>query len=245
MEPLPVWHLLSGAQLQFSQEYHEKPRSEILPLLPAKASVSLDIGCGTGITSALLRERFPAITALGVEVQTAAAAIARTRLHDVTDHDLQLASLPESFAQPGAVDLVLMLDVLEHMYHPWHALQNLLPSLASDATVLASIPNARCLAFLDQIAAGSFKYAPYGLFDVTHIRFFTLTNIRTMFADCGYEIVDVMPIPYPDSLMPKIVSRSWQHVETQHLTIKHDAIDGFNELFAGQWLVSARPVTRR
>ena len=245
MESTPIWHLLSGAQLQFSEEYHEKPRTEILPLLPAKATASLDVGCGTGITSALLLDRFAGLRALGMEVQPAAAAIARNRLHDVTAHDLQLGSIPEGFARHGTIDLVLLLDVLEHMYHPWRALENLRCSLATNATVLASIPNARCLAFLDQVAAGSFKYAPYGLFDVTHIRFFTLSNIKSMFNECGYDIVDVMPIAYPESLMPKIVSRSWQHVETQHLTIKHDAIDGFNELFAGQWLVSARPSLQR
>ncbi len=236
------WRLLSGPQLQFSGEYHEKPRSEIAPLLPAQAICSLDIGCGTGITSLMLKERFPKLNTYGVEIQTDAAAKARTRLDGVSAHDLQNAPLDEHFLAYGSVDLVLLLDVLEHMYHPWQALRNLRPTLTTNATVIASIPNARCLAFLEQIASGSFEYAPYGLFDVTHIRFFTLSNIKAMFNECGFSVVDVMPVDYPASLMPEIVSRSWRHVETKHLIIKHDAIDGFNELFAGQWLVSARPL---
>lgn len=235
------WRLLSGAQLQFSEEYHEKPRTEIVPLLPTHATRSLDIGCGTGITSMMLKEKYPAISLHGIEVQTEAANKARTRLNAVTSHDLQTSALPESFAATGSIDLVLLLDVLEHMYHPWQALQHLRPSLASNATLVASIPNARCLAFLDQIASGSFEYAPYGLFDVTHIRFFTLKNIKAMFTDCGYRVTDVMPIEYPAAMMPPIVSRSWQHVETKNFLFKHDAIDGFNELFAGQWLVAAQP----
>jgi O-antigen biosynthesis protein len=235
------WKLLSGAQLQFSEEYHEKPRVEIKPLLPSVANQSLDIGCGTGITSMMLKEIFPNLHTLGIEVQPQAAVRARTRLTNVTDHDLQKAPLPEAFAAAESIDLVLLLDVLEHMYHPWRALQHLKQSLSKNATVVASIPNARCLAFLDQIASGSFQYAPYGLFDVTHIRFFTLKNIRAMFTDCGYEIIDTMPIEYPPAMMPPIVSRSWQHVETKNFLFKHDAIDGFNELFAGQWLVAARP----
>ncbi len=242
METESPWRLLSGAQLQFSEEYHEKPRTEILPLLPEHATRSLDIGCGTGITSMMLKERFADIDLYGIEVQTDAADKARKRLKSVTDHDLQLSPLPESFVTAGSIDLVLLLDVLEHMYHPWRALQNLHPALSRNATIVASIPNARCLAFLDQIASGSFAYAPHGLFDVTHIRFFTLNNIKSMFADCGYRVMDVMPIEYPESMMPSVISRSWQHVETKNFTIKHDAIDGFNELFAGQWLVAAKPV---
>ena len=235
----PAWKLLSGAQLQFSDEYHEKPRTEITPLLPDRATRSLDIGCGTGVTSVLLRDHFPEIALYGIEVQEQAAERARVRLTGVSSHDLQQGPLPPDFVSPGSFDLVLLLDVLEHMYHPWQALINLRESLAPNARLIASVPNARCLAFLDQIASGSFRYQPFGLFDVTHIRFFTLTNIRQMFEDCGYRVVDTMPIEYPTAMMPAIVSRSWQHIETANITIKHGAVEGFNELFAGQWLVAA------
>ncbi len=235
----PAWHLLGKRQLQFSDEYHEKPRTEIMPLLPDSATRILDVGCGTGVTSLMLAERYPGARLYGVEVQPEAAAIARGRLAAVSDHDLQTGPFPGSFLSPGEIDLVLMLDVLEHMYHPWRALQNLRPALSDDTSLIISIPNARCLAFLDTIAGGSFEYAPNGLFDITHIRFFTLNNVRSMLDETGYTLVDWMPIEYPPSMMPPIVSRSWQHVETRNLTIKHGKVDGFNELFAGQWLLRA------
>ena len=240
-----VWRLLEEKQLQFSEEYHQKPRAEIVPLLPDSATRILDVGCGTGATSLMLSERFPGVQLYGVEIQPEAAAIARGRLAAVSDHDLQTGPFPESFLSPGDIDLVLILDVLEHMYHPWRALQNLRSVLSTDASLIISIPNARCLAFLDRIAGGSFEYAPNGLFDVTHIRFFTFKNIRSMLNETGYALVDWMPIEYPPSLMPPIVSRSWQHVETANLVIKHGRVDGFNELFAGQWLIRAQPARGR
>jgi trans-aconitate methyltransferase len=236
-----AWHLLAGKQLEFSNEYHEKPRTEIMPLLPSSATRILDVGCGTGVTSLMLGERYPGARIYGVEVQPEAAAIARRRLSDVSDHDLQSGPFPSTFLSPGEIDLVLLLDVLEHMYHPWRALQNLRSVLSDHSNLIISIPNARCLAFLDTIAGGSFEYAPNGLFDVTHIRFFTLDNIKSMLNETGYELVDLMPIEYPASLMPEIVSRSWEHVETKNMTIKHGKVDGFNELFAGQWLLRAQP----
>lgn len=238
----PPWTLLSGRQLQFSKEYHENPRTEIAPLLPESAIVSLDVGCGTGATSRFLAARYPGLRCLGLEIQDDARKIATSRLSAVTNHDLMQGPLPETFTPPGSVDLVILLDVLEHMYHPWKALCNLKPVLAEDAVVLISIPNARCLAFLETVASGSFRYDHHGIFDITHVRFFTLGNMIAMLSETGYETLDYMPIEYPAVMMPKITSRSWQHVETENLIVKHGAADGFNDLFAGQYLIKATPV---
>jgi SAM-dependent methyltransferase len=237
----PAWHLLAGKQLPFSHEYHEKPRTEIMPLLPDLATCILDVGCGTGVAARMLGERYRGARLYGVEIQPEAAAIARERLAKVSDHDLQSGPFPDAFLPHGEVDLVLMLDVLKNICHPWRVLQNLRPALSDDASLIISIPNARCLAFLDAIAGRSFEYAPNGPFDATHIRPFTLDNVRSMLNETGYTLVDWMPIEYPPSLMPPIVSRSWQHVETRNLTVKHGKVDGFNELFAGQWLQRAQP----
>ena len=38
---------------------------------------------------------------------------------------------------------------------------------------------------------GDFRYTPVGLLDETHLRFFGLKNIFTLFAECGYQISDI------------------------------------------------------
>jgi len=80
----PAWHLLAGKQLPFSHEYHEKPRTEIMPLLPDSATCILDVGCGTGVAARMLGERYRGARLYGVEIQPEAAAIARERLAKVS-----------------------------------------------------------------------------------------------------------------------------------------------------------------
>jgi O-antigen biosynthesis protein len=82
----------------------------------------------------------------------------------------------------------LLADVLEHLYDPWNLLLRVRPYLAPDAQIVASIPNARNLLLLDELAGGGFGYVEAGLLDVTHIRFFTKRSILAMFAETGYEI---------------------------------------------------------
>jgi 2-polyprenyl-3-methyl-5-hydroxy-6-metoxy-1,4-benzoquinol methylase len=96
-----------------------------------------------------------------------------------------------SLYDPASIDALLLADVLEHLYDPWHFLVRIRPYLTPDAQIVASIPNVRNLALLGEIAGGSFSYVPAGLLDVTHIRFFTLREITKLFEQTGYEITSV------------------------------------------------------
>jgi SAM-dependent methyltransferase len=71
-------------------------------------------------------------------------------------------------------DLVLCLDVLEHMVDPWRFVSKLFRLMSPGATIVFSIPNVRNLrVVLPLLFLGQWTYEDEGILDRTHLRFFT------------------------------------------------------------------------
>jgi 2-polyprenyl-3-methyl-5-hydroxy-6-metoxy-1,4-benzoquinol methylase len=170
-------------------DYFANTRAEILPYLEGKFAKSLDVGCGAGLVSAALRERGLVKEAHGVELSPNAKAEAAKKLDRVFAEDLS-ASEPKEIL--GPYDLVLCLDVLEHMYDPWTALRRIRKLLGPQGTLLVSIPNVRNFrASFPLLIRGDWKYDEAGILDSTHIRFFTKKTARQLVEGAGFEIVKI------------------------------------------------------
>lgn len=91
----------------------------------------LDVGCGDG---QLLDRLAPWGTAEGLETdrETLTADSARRRIH--------IGPLDDSFGTPGSRDLVLFLDVLEHLDDPVGALRRARTLLAPGGRIVVSVP---------------------------------------------------------------------------------------------------------
>jgi 2-polyprenyl-3-methyl-5-hydroxy-6-metoxy-1,4-benzoquinol methylase len=168
--------------------YYDRVRDELLALVRGAPRTVLDVGCGGGATAAELKRRFPSATVVGIEPVVAAARRAEQRLDRVLCANAETLDFGAAELAPGTFDLIFAADVLEHMYDPWRMLERLRELLAPGGHLIASIPNVRNLWLLERIARGTFAYADEGLLDITHIRFFTLREMRAMFADTGYQI---------------------------------------------------------
>ena len=152
--------------------YFDRPRREVLPHLPGRCARLLDLGCGAGATIALLREARAIDWAGGLERDPAAAARARMVADRVWEGDLERFDAAEIPA--GSLDLVLLLDVLEHLVDPWSVVERVSPLLAPGGRLIVSVPNVRNWKFLWRLAVlGDFRYREAGLLDRTHLRFFT------------------------------------------------------------------------
>ncbi len=152
--------------------YFAHARKEIASLLPKKCGRVLEIGCGSGATLGWLRQSRQASCTVGVEIASSAAESARAHADVVHCIDFERADLP---ADSGLFDVILCLDVLEHMVDPWRVIDRMVSTwLAPGGTLVLSLPNVRHYSVvLPLLFRGRWNYENAGLLDRTHLRFFT------------------------------------------------------------------------
>ncbi len=167
-----------------NNSYFDTPRLEIMPHLPARVGRLIDLGCGTGATTAAVRAARSVAWAGGVEYLPDVAEQARARFDRLWVGDAAQAGLEAEIA-PASLDLALCLDVLEHMVDPWAMVKRLSSLLAPGGRLIVSVPNIRNYRFIWKLAAkGDFHYRDFGLLDRTHLRFFVQETAEQL-ATCG------------------------------------------------------------
>ncbi len=167
--------------------YYTHARREILPYLPERCARVLDIGCGAGATVEAIRAERSVEWTGGVELDPAAAEAARRRFDYIFEGPLDDAPLEEA-VPAGSLDLVLCLDVLEHMVDPWGAVRRLSPLLAPGGRLIVSVPNIRNWKFIWRLLTkGDFRYRDSGLLDRTHLRFFVRETAIELASAGGLE----------------------------------------------------------
>ncbi|MBU2581876.1 MAG: class I SAM-dependent methyltransferase [Alphaproteobacteria bacterium] len=172
--------------------YFAGAREDMVADLPFDPTASiLEIGCGSGDTGALALERGRAKRYVGVELMVEPAATAATRLSRVLVGDAE--QLAFDF-QPAEFDGLIMSEVLEHLRDPEALLKRLHRFVRPDGVVLASSPNIANWKVLRELLAGRFPQADRGVFDRTHLRWFTPESFAAMFERAGYKVVSVRPV---------------------------------------------------
>ncbi len=173
-------------------DYYDSTREEATTLVDPQGLRVLDVGCGSGVVGASLK-RAGAREVVGIEYAPDAARRAALVLDRVLTGDVD--TLPLDFA-PGSFDLMLCLDVLEHLPYPEATLNRLLPFLSAHGTLLVSLPNMRYAGTLKKlIFEADWPRLPSGIFDGTHLRWFTDKSARRMFAEAGLEVVTRRRVP--------------------------------------------------
>lgn len=159
-------------------------RREIAPLLPERASRILDVGAGAGATAAWVGARYGNSRTVALEGNPALEGQLRANCDEVHITDLN-AELPDV----GAPDLVLLLDVLEHLVDPWRVLSNVTSIMAPGATVIVSVPNVAHLSVaMPLLLRGSFAYRDAGILDRTHVRFSVRESAAELLKSAGLRV---------------------------------------------------------
>jgi SAM-dependent methyltransferase len=149
----------------------------------------LDIGCGCGANARALKEQKPAARVVGVEPNARAAELARRACDEVFQGTLEEWMRSEHGEE--RFDALVLSDVLEHVADPIAFVRSVaaVPPLRS-ALWIVSVPNYAVWYNRVTTLLGVQKYAWSGLWDRTHLRFYTRRTARELLEYCGLRIVD-------------------------------------------------------
>lgn len=223
-------------------DYFALERLEVVQMVlqhGIRAARILELGCAAGATakqfkSALSPERY-----VGLEMEPEVAEQARAHLSEVHVVDLN-ATAPEALGlAKESFDLLLALDVLEHLYNPWDVLADYSELLAPGGHAVLSIPNVANVAVIQQLAQGKWQYESAGLLDATHIRFFTRESIGQLVTGAGLNLLHVSSVlnPRPDLTQAR---EAGNNINLGNIQISNLSKSDVLNLFAFQFLVIAQ-----
>lgn len=164
-----------------NDDYYNKARVDILTLVPNGENRVLDIGCGYGATLKLLEKEGKAAEIAGVDIIDIS-----NPPYFFSKIDLDTNKIPY---KNNYFDVVLCLDVLEHLRDPWKTLTEIVKHVKPGGVVVVSLPNICHYSTLKKIfIKRSFEYSKSGILDKTHLRFFCKKDMHNLIAQAGLKI---------------------------------------------------------
>jgi 2-polyprenyl-3-methyl-5-hydroxy-6-metoxy-1,4-benzoquinol methylase len=181
---------------------HDLLRRRLLALPPGGSL--LDLGAGPGHLGRAVRERYAYMAAVEADPE------ARAEGEGVYDRWIT-ARVDGEIAIDRPFDVVVCADVLEHLADPSMLLARLRRWLAPGGRLLVSIPNVANLWARLSLAAGRFEYTDRGIFDHTHLRFYTRRSARRLLRESGFRIERECASAVPAELAwPALGHRPWR-----------------------------------
>ncbi|HVR72950.1 MAG TPA: class I SAM-dependent methyltransferase [Planctomycetota bacterium] len=147
----------------------------------------LDAGCGPGW--ALERFRGAGFDATGIDASQVAVREAKSRGLDARVADLERP--PREALGDAGFDVVVLLEVLEHLLDPLGVLRRLGEVLEPGGRLVVSLPNEIALPARLSILFGRL---PFGGHEDPHVRHFDRGAARRLFDAAGCEVLAELPV---------------------------------------------------
>jgi hypothetical protein len=169
-----------------------------------------------------------------VEPHPVWAARARAFYRTVYDRAIEAAALP-----PRHYRLVVCADVLEHTADPAAVLKQLRAAATDDAMFVVSLPNVAHLSARLLLLLGRFPQMERGIFDRTHLHFYTRDTAAEMLRAAGLDVVRARPTPVPlEQIWPEQRARGLLRAL---MLAQRAGLLLAPTLFGFQWIFVARP----
>ena len=210
----------------------DHPRFVQICRLVGESEKILDVGSGFGEFSRKLAKRGKKVVAWDISNRT----IEMCKSAGIEAYQINIETDP--FIDCGTFDVILMLEIFEHLIDPLVALAKLKDLLNPRGLLVLSTPNAAYIKWRLQLLFGGLpdfgedrilSDRPYNLLHKTPV---TYDALRQVLATAGFEITSVEAEDYG-------VSVGWSKPGLRH--IREWLRKNWLSLFAGSFVVSARP----
>jgi len=210
--------------------------SQIINWIKSEKPVEvLEVGTATGYLSAEMTSLGCNVT--GIEQDPGMAELARPHCRRMLVGDIETLEVDTL----GQFDAIVFGDVLEHLRNPRSVLEQLSKLLKPGGRILISLPNVANIWVRLNLLFGRFNYTRVGIFDESHLRFFTLKTAKELAADAGLDVISASATPIPLPLILPATSKgrafSFLHVLNWGLTRLRKTLLGY------QFILVCRPRT--
>jgi 2-polyprenyl-3-methyl-5-hydroxy-6-metoxy-1,4-benzoquinol methylase len=208
-----------------TENYYGNVNPTLLEVVDPRAQRVCEFGCGAGAFAHAVKQRCAGVHYVGVELMADQLAMAKSVLDIGLVRNLDLLGDGKKDAELSDAlpfnqfDHVIFGDVLEHLDDPLLALSQAKLRLSDNGTALVCMPNVQHWSVLAQLILGSWPQAESGIFDKTHRRWFTLSDMVKLMESAGLKVTQIVPrIFSPEKGAPLIAA---MEKATQLLGVNH------------------------
>ena len=183
----------------------------------------LDVGCGSGVLSHSVAANSPDARVIGVDVSEAAIEFCRER-YDLPNLEFQLGLVDELEFEPGSIDRIALLEVIEHVYE--HQALRVLESfhrlLRADGRLVISTPNYRSLWPLIELMLDKLKLVPQ-LAGEQHVAKYTGRKLLRLAHASGFKSVSLRSVNWIAPWLNVFSRRLAEAVHRAEVRFEHNA----------------------
>lgn len=144
----------------------------------------LDLGCGRGDLAKILKDLGAKVT--GVDFDKQSLSQAKRYLTKAVWVDLNKLKLP---FKTNRFDLIVSSEVVEHLLYPNQVLKEIYRVLKPKGNFIVTTPNLLYWGNRLKILNGDFRYQDSGIFDRTHVHFYTYPTLIEDLKQAGFKIM--------------------------------------------------------
>lgn len=166
-------------------------RNELIGHMKGTQLNVLDIGCATGVNGRFLLDNKIAKNIIGVEFDHDMANLASQFYNKVYVGDLNSEQFIELILDCNLTfDYIIYGDILEHLINPAKVLEQLNKLLNREGKIIISVPNISHIELFIQVyVKGTWPKNERGIFDKTHLSWFTRKDIIDLVKRAGFNNV--------------------------------------------------------